>query len=86
MAAIETLDIDPSFQGKGIGKRLLHAGEDEMFLFGIKSIRLEVSTNNLSALHLYEKAGYKTVAYLPHFYLNQHYGTRDAFRMVKRLT
>ena len=85
MAAIETLDVDPSFQGKGIGKRLLHAGEDEMFASGIKSIRLEVSTNNLSALLLYEKAGYRTVAYLPHFYVNQHYGTRDAFRMVKIL-
>ena len=86
MAAIETLNVDPSFQGKGIGQRLLNAGEGEMYAFGIKSIRLEVSTNNLSALRLYEKAGYKKVAFLPYYYSNHHYGTRDAFRMVKILT
>jgi ribosomal protein S18 acetylase RimI-like enzyme len=85
VAAIETLNVDPNFQGQGIGLRLLKAGEDEMIATGIKSIRLEVSINNLSALHLYEKAGYKTVALLPFFYINQHFGTRDAFRMVKIL-
>jgi ribosomal protein S18 acetylase RimI-like enzyme len=85
VAAIETLDVDPSFQGKGIGQRLLKAGEDVMLASGVKSMRLEVSTNNLSALHLYEKAGYRIVAFLPCFYSNQHYGTRDAFRMVKKL-
>jgi ribosomal protein S18 acetylase RimI-like enzyme len=85
VAAIETLGVDPRFQGQGIGQRLLKAGEDEMFASGIKSIRLEVSTNNLSALHLYEKAGYRVATFLPCFYLNPHYGTRDAFRMVKKL-
>lgn len=85
VAAIETLNVDPSFQGQGIGQRLLKSGEDEMAASDIKSIRLEVSTNNLPALHLYEKAGYRKVAFLPYFYLNQHYGTRDAFRMVKIL-
>jgi ribosomal protein S18 acetylase RimI-like enzyme len=83
VAAIETLDVDPRFQGKGIGKRLLDAGENEMCAMGIKSLRLEVSTNNLAALHLYEKSGYRTVAFLPYFYLNPHFGTRDAVRMVK---
>jgi ribosomal protein S18 acetylase RimI-like enzyme len=85
VAAIETLDVDPGFQGKGIGQSLLKAGENEMSVSGIKRMRLEVSTNNLPALHLYEKAGYRTVAYLPDFYLNRHWGTRDAFRMVKFL-
>ena len=32
-----------------------------------------------------KKAGYKTAAFLPSFYLYQHFGTRDAFRMVKTL-
>lgn len=86
VASIETLDVDPCHQGKGIGLRLLHAGEYEMSSFGIKSMCLEVSTNNLSALHLYEKAGYKRASLLPYFYQNPHNGTRDAFRMVKKLT
>ncbi len=85
VAAIETLDVDPIFRGKGIGQRLLNAAEDEMFANGIKNIRLEVSTNNLSALRLYEKVGYRKVAFLPSYYSNRHYGTRDAFRMVKTL-
>lgn len=85
MAAIETLDVDPRFHGQGIGLRLLKAGEKEVIASGMKSIRLEVSTNNLPALCLYEKAGYHTKAFLPYYYLNQHNGTRHAYRMVKRL-
>jgi ribosomal protein S18 acetylase RimI-like enzyme len=85
VAAVETLDVDPRYHGQGIGQRLLKAGEEEVKASGIKSIRLEVSTSNLPALRLYEKAGYRTTAFLPNFYLNEHNGTRDAYRMVKRL-
>ena len=85
MAAIETLDVDPRFQSQGIGLRLLKASEEEVIASGIKSIRLEVSINNLPALRLYEKAGYQITAFLPNFYLNQHNETRHAYRMVKRL-
>lgn len=85
MAAIETLDVDPRFHGLGIGLRLLKAGEEEGIAAGMKSIRLEVSINNLPALRLYEKAGYRTTEFLPYYYLNQHNETRHAYRMVKRL-
>jgi ribosomal protein S18 acetylase RimI-like enzyme len=85
VAAIETLDVDPRFHGQGIGLRLLKAGEEEVIASGMKSIRLEVSINNLPALRLYEKAGYRTTAFLPYYYLNQHNETRHAYRMVKRL-
>lgn len=85
MAAIETLDVDPRFYGQGIGLRLLKAGEEEVIASGMKSLRLEVSINNLAALRLYEKAGYRTMAFLPYYYLNQHNGTRHAYRMFKRL-
>lgn len=85
MAAIETLDVDPRYHGQGIGLRLLKAGEEEVIAAGMKSIRLEVSINNLPALRLYEKAGYRTTEFLSYYYLNQHDGTRHAYRMVKRL-
>jgi ribosomal protein S18 acetylase RimI-like enzyme len=85
VAAIETLDVDPRYHGQGIGLRLLKAGEEEVIAAGMKSIRLEVSINNLPALRLYEKAGYRTTEFLSYYYLNQHDGTRHAYRMVKRL-
>ncbi len=86
MAAIETLDVDPDFQGRGIGRRLLQAAEEEMNTLGLRKIRLEVSANNLAALRLYEKAGFKVAALLPNYYLNPSFGTRHAFRMIKDLS
>lgn len=85
-AAIETLNVDPCFQGNGIGMRLLKAAEEDMIASGIKWMRLEVSINNLPALRLYEKAGFKITAFLPSFYFNPHSGTLHAYRMIKKLT
>jgi ribosomal protein S18 acetylase RimI-like enzyme len=79
------LDVEPCFQGKGIGLRLLKAAEEEMLTCGIRKIRLEVSVNNLSALRLYEKAGFTMAAFLHDFYLNPFLGARHALRMIKNL-
>lgn len=86
VAGIETLNVDPMFQGKGIAKRLLIAAEEEMHPLGIKKIRLEVSTTNHPALNLYEKMGYEKILFLKNYYQLKHNGTRDAFRMIKELT
>jgi ribosomal protein S18 acetylase RimI-like enzyme len=86
LAGIETLNVDPIHQGKGIGKKLLKAAEDEMLLKGIKKIRLEVSTNNKCAINLYEKSGFRKTAFLKDYYKHEHYGSHDAFRFVKLLT
>jgi len=86
VAGIETLNVDPMFQGKGIAKRLLIAAEEEMHPRGIKKIRLEVATTNHPALNLYEKMGYKKILFLKNYYQLEHNGTRHAFRMIKELT
>jgi ribosomal protein S18 acetylase RimI-like enzyme len=86
VAGIETLSVDPEFQGKGIGRRLLHAAEVEMPLHGIRRIRLEVALGNTIALSLYEKSGFRKAALLRDYYDYDHFGSRDAFRMVKELT
>ncbi len=85
VAVIETLNVDPMFQGNGIGKKLLLAAEKEMNSRGIKSIRLEVSIGNNSAIKLYEKSGFSKIAILRNYYMNNQFGSRDAFKMVKEL-
>jgi len=86
IAGVETLNVDPLHQGKGIGKKLLNAAEIDMFNRGIKKIRLEVSTGNQRAISLYEKSGFRITALLKNYYKYEHYDSHDAFRLVKNLT
>jgi len=86
VAGIETLNVDPIFQGNGIGKKLLSAAEIDMHSRGINRIRLEVSIGNNSAIKLYERSGFRKTAILRNYYVNDQYGSRDAFKMVKGLT
>lgn len=86
VAGIETLNVDPMFQGHGIGKKLLSAAEIDMCSRGIDRIRLEVSVGNNSAIKLYERSGFRKIAILKEYYINKQYGSKDAFKMVKELT
>ena len=86
VAGIETLNVDPMFRGNGIGKKLLIAAEEDMYLKAIRKIRLEVSAGNIPAIRLYEKSGFRKTAILKNYYKYQYFGTCDAFRMVKELT
>ena len=85
IAGIETIDVDPKYQGKGIGTRLMHAAEEEIKKKGINKIRLEVSKNNVAAINLYKKLEYYQTAILHNYYQFYHDGTRDAIRMIKDL-
>lgn len=58
---IHTLVVHPSFMNKGIATKLInfatkYSKEQEM-----KAIRLDVSVNNMAAIKLYEKLGYKYI-------------------------
>lgn len=86
VAGIETISVDNQYRGKGIGRRLLFASEEDMSTREIKKIRLEVSIGNSSAVKLYEKSGYRITNILKNYYYFKHYGTYDAYRMVKELT
>jgi len=86
VAGIETLNVHPLFRGQGIGKTLLRAAEDEMFLRDVRRVRLEVSVGNHGAIKLYERMGFYIAALLPEYYHHYHFGSRDAYRMVKHLT
>jgi len=85
VAGIETVNVDPRYQKKGIGRRLLAAAEELLRKKGIRKIRLEVSITNRAAITLYEHAGFHKTMLLRHYYFFDHEGSRDAYRMVKEL-
>jgi len=86
VAGIETLNVNPVYQGYGIGKKLLLGAEEDIFSKNIKKIRLEVSTGNIPAIKLYQKSGFRVSALLKNYYYHNHFGTKDAYRMIKELT
>ena len=85
VAGVETVNVGRCFARQGIGRRLLAAAEDDMKRRGMKFSQLEVSQGNESAISLYRRAGYVSKQKLPCFYRFEHYGTRDAVRMIKTL-
>ncbi|MCW3995506.1 MAG: GNAT family N-acetyltransferase [Candidatus Bathyarchaeota archaeon] len=86
VGGIETIDVAPAFQRRGVGLRLLAAAEEDMKTRGMKFSQLEVSEGNKAAIELYKKAGYMVNERLVGYYRFEHCGTRDAVRMVKTLS
>ena len=58
-AEIITMSVLPKYQNKGIGFLILKELEEFLLKTNCKKIFLEVATNNLNAIHLYRKAGFK---------------------------
>jgi ribosomal protein S18 acetylase RimI-like enzyme len=56
---IDTLSVFEKFQGRGIAKELLAFIYDKAKELGFKKISLIVDIDNLKALNLYEKMGFK---------------------------
>ena len=81
LARIYSLAVDPDFRGQGIAPWLIHEGEQRARDSGRLHMRLEVSSQNTSAIHLYESLGYKQFG-LYHDYYEDH---SDALRYQKRI-
>jgi len=69
---ILTIDISPIHRRKGIGIKLLQEIEKIFKERGVKICRLEVREDNVAALNLYQKLGYKKVGELKGYYGNAH--------------
>lgn len=67
-ARLYTLALDPAAQGRGFGRALLGAAERAAKARGATAFRLEVRMDNMRALRLYEKTGYRRVAVMPDYY------------------
>ena len=55
---IHRLCVAPAYGGRGVGRQLLEESEQLVKSWGVRSVRLDVFSQNPPALHLYEKAGY----------------------------
>ena len=60
-AQVLSIAVHPEHQGRGIGQKLLSKGIEHLEALGIRRIKLEVRPNNISALKIYEKFGFRTV-------------------------
>ena len=69
---ILTIDISPIHRRKGTAQKLLQEIEKIFTEKGVKACRLEVKEDNIAALRLYQKFGYKKVAKLKNYYGNAH--------------
>jgi ribosomal protein S18 acetylase RimI-like enzyme len=76
---IVTLAVDPDYQRRGIGERLLWEVEARSTL---QRLQLMVRISNLPALHLYRKLNYTIVETWPRYYEDG----EDAYVMEKTTT
>ena len=59
VALIDELFILSHFQSKGIGSKVIKHAIQEVKKEGLRVIRLEVTKNNVNAIRLYERLGFK---------------------------
>ncbi len=62
---VHTIGVDPAFHGRGIGRRLL---DDLLTFAGDGSVFLEVRTDNVAAIALYESVGFATIGLRKRYY------------------
>lgn len=67
-ARVYSLAVDPLWQGRRIGTRLLAAAESQARSAGCSFIRLEVRADNDRAIRQYVRAGYRQVGMKPGYY------------------
>jgi ribosomal protein S18 acetylase RimI-like enzyme len=65
LSQIATIGVDPEFRQRGIGSALLAACERAL---PGKRLQLTVRADNLPAIRLYEKFGYRSYARLQNYY------------------
>ena len=78
---ILTVDVLPRYHCKGIGLKLLEEIEEIFRNKGVKKCQLEVQEDNIPALKLYKKVGYKEAKILENYY-----GATNGIRFKKHLT
>jgi ribosomal-protein-alanine N-acetyltransferase len=75
---IISIAVHPNYRGIGIGERLLRENVKQLKDLGAKRVILEVKVDNIQALNLYRKLGFKIVKTLKNYY----WDGADAYRMT----
>ena len=60
-AELKRMFVDPSVRGRGIGRALVEALENEARLLGVSRVVLETGTRLAAAIKLYETMGYARI-------------------------
>ena len=69
LGRIITIQVDPSFWQRGVGKKLLSLLEATLHKkYGIKSFELQVHHKNEGAIRFYQNSGYKITRFLKNYY------------------
>jgi ribosomal-protein-alanine N-acetyltransferase len=82
-AEILSVAVDPSWQGHGVGRRLVDLHLRRLAGLGIGTVFLEVEEGNAAALRLYDRAGFREVGRRPGYY-PQADGAAVAARVLRR--
>ena len=83
-AHILNLCVDPGYRSHGYGERLLDAILAQSRASNVREIFLEVRPSNVTALALYRKKGFHSVARRPAYYQASQ-GREDAAVLAKKL-
>lgn len=67
-ARLYSIALDPAQKGRGLGRLLLRASERAASAHGATMLRLEVRADNVEAIRLYEKNGYKPFGRYEEYY------------------
>ena len=81
LARLYSIAVDSDIRGRGLGRRLLVAGEKAARDAGRIDMRLEVREDNTGAIQLYESMGYHRFGEYEDYYEDH----EDAFRYQKRI-
>ncbi|MEG9531542.1 ribosomal protein S18-alanine N-acetyltransferase [Mannheimia indoligenes] len=81
-ATLFNIAVDPNFQGKGFGKRLLSELILQLQKRGIATLWLEVRESNITAQKLYDLLGFNEVTVRKNYYPTPEGGKENAVIMA----
>lgn len=69
-ASIGLIAVNPTFQRKGIGKKLLNHVESKLFKRGVKKLQIPTQERNILGCIFYKKQGYKIeqITHIKHYW------------------
>ena len=82
---VDSLAIDPSYRGMGIGTSLMRRAESKARSVGKRTMSLGVIGENEGAIRLYERLGYETTRNWRGFLVRLASGSEEVRRMEKPL-
>ncbi len=78
---VSNVAVLPDFRGRGVGRKLMMAGEAEAARADCARMVLDVETDHLPAMRLYESLGYVTIAETPPVKIG---GATFSFRRMRK--